>query len=202
MSHTSGNNECNPQQPTRERYFVAGYPEVGNPSNARRLKRCAIYARTATRSSSGLSEQIASCRAAADRHGWLVVDELIATDDGLSSLHWAARPGLDRLLEALESQQRPFDCLLVRDVSRLSRNMSLLLRIANVFSFYGVAICSAQTDSIVELDELLFGMPTTGGAGTVETQVSTRLPRRFLVSYWIRFVMNWPIGTLLRPCRG
>jgi Resolvase, N terminal domain len=103
---------------------------VANPSKKDGPVRCAIDGRTATAPGTvSLDGQVADCRAAADKHGWVVVDECIATDEGLSGLHWAGRPGLEQLLVALESQRRPYNYLLVSDFLRLSRNRKNCQRI-------------------------------------------------------------------------
>ena len=54
---------------------------VANPSEKDGPVRCAIYARTASAPATvSLDGQVADCRATADKHGWVVIDEFI---DGL-----------------------------------------------------------------------------------------------------------------------
>jgi DNA invertase Pin-like site-specific DNA recombinase len=54
----------------------------------------------------------------------------------------------------LEGQRRPFNYLLVSDLSRLSRSLSLAAKIANVFHFHGVAIHSVADGAILDLEKL------------------------------------------------
>jgi hypothetical protein len=43
----------------------------------------------------------------------------------------------------------------VSDSSRSSRNLSLIVKVAGVFSFYGVAIYSVEDGAFLDLEELL-----------------------------------------------
>jgi site-specific DNA recombinase len=80
--------------------------------------RAAIYARMSTDKQSAASpeDQIARCRAYAEREGWEVV--LVESDAGISGASRHNRPGLLSLMSEIES----WDVLLVWDSSRIARD--------------------------------------------------------------------------------
>ena len=64
--------------------------------------------------------QIEHARAYALAHGWVVLDEYIFVDDGISGAEFRKRPGLTRLLNTLRPSP-PFQILLMSEESRLGR---------------------------------------------------------------------------------
>ena len=91
----------------------------------------AIYARKSTVEGNGVGEeaksvtrQIENAKAYAERKGWVVAEEHIYSDDGISGAEFnAQRPGLARLLNAL--QPRPsFGVVVMSEESRLGREVS------------------------------------------------------------------------------
>src|SRR3989442_1405068 len=87
----------------------------------------AIYARKSTEQTGvvddakSVTRQIDHARAYAERKGWLVAAEHIYSDDGISGAEFVKRPGLTRLLNALEPKARRFDVLIMSEESRLGR---------------------------------------------------------------------------------
>ena len=87
----------------------------------------AIYARKSTEQigvaddAKSVARQIDHARAYAERKGWRVATEHIYSDDGISGAEFVKRPGLTRLLNALEGKTRPFDVLIMSEESRLGR---------------------------------------------------------------------------------
>src|SRR2546427_6270018 len=87
----------------------------------------AIYARKSTEQigvaddAKSVTRQIDHARAYAERKGWRVAVEHIYSDDGISGAEFVKRPGLTRLLNALEPKSRPFDVLIMSEESRLGR---------------------------------------------------------------------------------
>lgn len=83
----------------------------------------AIYARKSTEQqgvadgSKSVAQQEDAARAYATRKGWIVRDEHIYVDDGISGAE--RRPGLQRLERAV--QRRAFQVVIVADQSRLGR---------------------------------------------------------------------------------
>jgi DNA invertase Pin-like site-specific DNA recombinase len=86
----------------------------------------AIYARKSTEQigvtdeQRSVTRQIDHARAFALAHGWVVRDEYIFEDDGVSGAEFRKRPGLTRLLNTLRPRP-PFQVLLMSEESRLGR---------------------------------------------------------------------------------
>jgi site-specific DNA recombinase len=107
-------------------------------------RRCAIYARYSSdlQRESSIEDQIRRCREYAARQGWSIVEEFVVADRAVSAASVAGRDGLKRLEQVAKRKDRPFDCLLVDDSSRLAREISDALHTVKVFKFYGVAVVS------------------------------------------------------------
>jgi site-specific DNA recombinase len=92
------------------------------------MTTAAIYARKSNRKPQrdraddelSVPLQVATARAFAAARGWTVDTSAVFTDDGVSGAEFARRPGLVRLLAALEPGP-PFEMLLVTDRDRLGR---------------------------------------------------------------------------------
>src|SRR6266849_6447902 len=67
-----------------------------------------------------VTRQVEHARAYALARGWVVRDEYIFVDDGISGAEFRKRPGLTRLLNALRPRP-PFQILLMSEESRLGR---------------------------------------------------------------------------------
>jgi DNA invertase Pin-like site-specific DNA recombinase len=67
-----------------------------------------------------VTRQTEHARAYALAHGWVVRDEYIFVDDGISGAEFRKRPGLTRLLTRLQPRP-PFQILLMSEESRLGR---------------------------------------------------------------------------------
>jgi site-specific DNA recombinase len=86
----------------------------------------AIYARKSTEQNGmaddakSVTRQIEHARAYAERKGWHVSEEHIYVDDGVSGAEFVKRPGLLRLMNALEPRPR-FQVLIMSEESRLGR---------------------------------------------------------------------------------
>jgi DNA invertase Pin-like site-specific DNA recombinase len=104
--------------------------------------RCAIYARCASieAGSQSIQRQQQSCRAAATRNGWTVLENHIYTDLGRSGNTLSGRAALDALLAAARTNPRPFDHLLVEEGSRLARNLSIVVKILAELNGLGVQV--------------------------------------------------------------
>jgi DNA invertase Pin-like site-specific DNA recombinase len=72
------------------------------------------------------------------------VESFIIADRAISAASVAGRDGLQRLVNAAKFKQRPFDCLLVDDTSRLARDLSDALRTVKVLEFHNVAVVSVS----------------------------------------------------------
>ena len=86
----------------------------------------AIYARKSTEQfgvtddQKSVARQVEAARAYAARKGWLVLDEHVYVDDGISGAEFVKRPGLAKLLAALKPRP-PFQVLIMSEESRLAR---------------------------------------------------------------------------------
>jgi DNA invertase Pin-like site-specific DNA recombinase len=87
----------------------------------------AIYARKSTEQTSvteeakSVTRQVEHGTAYATKKGWLVGDEHIYVDDGISGAEFGSqRPGLARLLTQLNSRP-PFQVVILSEESRLGR---------------------------------------------------------------------------------
>src|SRR5690349_4561842 len=86
----------------------------------------AIYARKSTDQSTvpddqkSVTRQVDHARTYACSKGWLVADEHVYVDDGVSGAEFNARPGFLRLMNALRPSPR-FQVLVMSEESRLGR---------------------------------------------------------------------------------
>lgn len=87
---------------------------------------CAIYARRSNEQvgvsddQKSVTRQIDHARQFATARGWIVADEHIYLDDGISGAEFATRPGFLRLMNALKPTP-PFQVLIMSEESRLGR---------------------------------------------------------------------------------
>jgi site-specific DNA recombinase len=86
----------------------------------------AVYARKSTEQNGmadeekSVTRQVEHARAYAARKGWVVADELVFVDDGVSGAEFLKRPGFLRLMNALKPRP-PFQVLVMSEESRLGR---------------------------------------------------------------------------------
>lgn len=110
--------------------------------------RCALYARCAsdvpTEDPNSVAEQIRTCTEYAEKQGWTVVGGFVQTDIGASGLSLTGCKSLMHLLEAAQRQRRPFDCVLVADISRLGRGLDRVTMLVNAFHGCGVFVQTAR----------------------------------------------------------
>ncbi len=87
----------------------------------------AIYARksnlegTSDADAKSVTRQIENARIYAMRKGWTVDEEHIYSDDGISGAEFVKRPGLVRLLAALDNKPPSFGALVMSEESRIGR---------------------------------------------------------------------------------
>ena len=110
--------------------------------------RCAIYARTATvkkpNEDNSITQQVAKCKRFAKKKGWIVRDDCIFSDSGVSGL--TMNSGLKDLMRIAAANQQPFDVLLCNPIDRIARDTSLVIRIMRALKKYGVEIRFAELD--------------------------------------------------------
>ena len=117
-------------------------PKSTNGSEQQPVIRCAIYARYSSKlqSPSSIEDQIRNCRRAAEKKGWVVLDEYILSDSELTGRTKFGRDGFLELIQFAKQRPLPFDCILIDDTSRLARYVPDALRECDVFTFHGVFI--------------------------------------------------------------
>lgn len=96
-----------------------------------------------------------------------MAQEFIFTDDGVSGLT-LGRSGLNLLLSAARISPSPFNCIVIDDTFRLSRNFGEILHIAELLNFLGVFLyfVTQKLDNRYHtaLGQMLtmYGWPTAG----------------------------------------
>ena len=88
--------------------------------------KAAIYARKSNddndknKDNKSVTRQVEQARLFAEDNGWLVSEEHIYVDDGISGVEFIERPGLLRLQDSLDE----FDVVIVSELSRIGRDMT------------------------------------------------------------------------------
>ena len=104
--------------------------------------RCAIYARTATvkkpDEDNSIPQQVVRCKRFAKEKDWIVSDDHIFTDSGLSGLK--VNSGLKDLMSIAAVSPKPFDVLLCTSIDRIARDTDLVIRIHETLKSIGVGI--------------------------------------------------------------
>ena len=117
----------------------------------------AIYARKSTEQvgvtdeQRSVTRQIEHARASALAHGWVVGEEYIFVDDGISGAEFRKRPGLTRLLNTLRPRP-PFQVLVMSEESRLGREQIETAYVVKQILDAGVRIFHYLTDQERTLD--------------------------------------------------
>ncbi|HZY61881.1 MAG TPA: recombinase family protein [Edaphobacter sp.] len=106
--------------------------------------RCGIYARSAMNKNESIQSQIKICNAAALELGWSMIDP-VYIDNGTGGVGSSKRPGLEKLLTAVEGEHPSIDCLLIAGVDRLGRDISLVQSIHDTLASHGVLVYVAET---------------------------------------------------------
>jgi site-specific DNA recombinase len=122
----------------------------------------AIYARKSTEQNGvadeqrSVTRQIDHARQFAERRGWMVAEEHIYVDDGISGAEFERRPGLLRLMNAADDARKrrtsTFQALIVSDLDRLGREQLETGWMLKKLSVAGVKVFTYLNDSEVLLD--------------------------------------------------
>ncbi len=105
---------------------------------------CGVYARYSSDSQhpASIEDQLLACQRCAEQHGWTISEVHIYKDAALSGMGVQHRPEYRRVLDAVASPSRPFDVLLVDDLSRLSRDAVETLRLIQLLQQKGIKLFS------------------------------------------------------------
>src|SRR5579864_7865255 len=117
-----------------------------NPEVRTDTIRAAIYARCASGvpKDSNAAQQIRMCTEYAEKQGWRVAGTFVQTDIGASGVSLTGCQSLMHLLEAAQREPRPFDCVLVANISRLGRSLDRVTKLVNAFHGCGVFVQTAR----------------------------------------------------------
>lgn len=88
------------------------------------MKTAAAYIRVSTEDQVEYSpaSQLEKIREYAKRNGYLLPEEYIFTDEGISGRHTAKRPDFNRMIGIAKQKPKPFDAILLWKFSRFARN--------------------------------------------------------------------------------
>src|SRR5271165_2031417 len=103
--------------------------------------RYAIYARYSSdlQRQSSIEDQIRKCNEYGQAQGWMPAKDCIYVDEAISGVS-IQRAGLQRMLAAAMSANRPFDVILVDDTSRISRSLSDAVQLFEKLRFAGLRV--------------------------------------------------------------
>ena len=107
-----------------------------------RQPRAAIYARYSSKMQrlASLEDQYRNCREAAERKGFRVVEEYVRGDKATPGRKFTSREALQSLLMDAKSEPRPFDYLIVDEISRVGRVQEKVLQMVRRFKQAGVKV--------------------------------------------------------------
>lgn len=88
------------------------------------MKVAAAYVRVSTEDQTELSptSQIKQIREYAKNHGYIVPDEYVFADEGISGKNTQKRPAFNRMIGLAKTKPKPFECILLWKYSRFARN--------------------------------------------------------------------------------
>jgi site-specific DNA recombinase len=116
--------------------------DVDVTSTRRAPIRAAIYGRYSShmQRKASLEDQFFNCREAAERKGLRVLEEFVRGDKATPGKKFTTRESLQYLLTEAKTQARPFDYLIVDEISRLGRVQEKVLQVVRRFKQAGVKV--------------------------------------------------------------
>jgi len=152
---------------------------VSNLSDVLNKKRAAIYTRYSCDMSrpQSLEDQERGCREYAETQGWIVLDDFVRSDAAMTGRKLKNRIALESLIADAQLKPRPFDVLIVDELSRLARKLKDVLSMAEILRHFGVKIyvLAQKLDS----DDQNFGTLITM-YGMMDEQNSAHMRHRVL----------------------
>jgi site-specific DNA recombinase len=100
-----------------------------------------------------VTRQIARAREFAEKQGWTFSDDHVFTDDGISGAEFKRRPGLTRLLTAVQDKASTLTHLIVSEQSRLGRDTIRTLALIQGLADHGVEVWSYLENKALHLDD-------------------------------------------------
>jgi site-specific DNA recombinase len=156
--------------------------------------RIALYARFSSdlQNPRSAQDQLAALRAEIARRfpTWVITVE--ERDEAVSGTSLAGREGLRRLLAMAAQVPRPFDAVVVEDLSRFARNRADSVRLREAFGEHGVRVLSAA-DGFVDPDSEA-GLFLTGIREIKAEADSKETGRRVRRGVRARTLLGWVSG--------
>jgi site-specific DNA recombinase len=163
--------------------------------------RCAVYARKSTeqrgecdaeRELKSVSRQVDSARAFIAGQGWALDESHIYIDDAVSGQESEKLKGRDRLFGAIEQARRPFDVLVIWELSRLSRDDEELPGLVRDLREAGVRLfCEQDKQEVLTENAFQRGMVTmksvfvSAEAEAASTRTRAGMIRRTQAGHWV-----------------
>ena len=119
------------------------------------LKIAAAYIRVSTEDQTELSpdSQIKKIHEYAKSHGYIVPEEYIFHDDGISGRTTKKRPGFNKMIATAKSTPKPFDAILVWKFSRFARNREDSIVFKSMLKKCGIGVTSIIGSLSEAMDE-------------------------------------------------
>ena len=97
---------------------------MGTTSAASEIKIAAVYIRVSTDDQTEYSPeaQMVEIRKYAAANGYIIPEEFIFVDEGISGKHTAKRPAFNQMIGVAKTKPKPFDAILLWKFSRFARN--------------------------------------------------------------------------------
>ena len=90
------------------------------------------------------ASQIEKIREHAKREGYIIPDEYIFQDDGISGKYARKRPAFMMMIAMAKQSPPPFDCIFVWEFSRFARNQEESIVYKNLLAKNGVSVRSVR----------------------------------------------------------
>ena len=115
------------------------------------LKIAAAYIRVSTDDQEEYSpdSQLKLCRDFAKKNGYILPDEYIFQDDGISGSSARRRASFNHMIALAKEKDRPFDAILVWKFSRFARNREESVLYKGLLRKHGISVISIS-EPIVE----------------------------------------------------
>jgi site-specific DNA recombinase len=123
-------------------------------------RRCAMYLRFSSdlQRDASIEDQERGCRELSDQQGWLIAEDSVFADRALSGASVVGRDRFQVLMEVAKRKDKPFNCVLIYDTSRFSRDLPDLLRNIDILKYHGVDVVSVaeRIDSAQPMGRRMF----------------------------------------------
>lgn len=114
------------------------------------LKIAAAYIRVSTDDQEEYSpdSQVRLIREYARKNGYLLPEEYVFQDDGISAATARKRPAFNRMIALAKEKERPFDAILVLMFSRFARNREESVLYKGLLRKQGISVISVKEPAV------------------------------------------------------